>query len=173
MATDATGAQFTDLVKGTLMFDRSRSNARFNSPTFCAVCGNGWHEERNNWDWFVKLGYFLSTDNAGSHSVVVGFDNFKESRQVDNYQSGSGYRVYATKTYIADTPDKTIYPVIDGSSYINYTPLVAPSIGSDIRTYSLFANDQWRFNSRLSLNIGFRYDRNSSKDQGGVPVLKD
>ncbi len=173
MATDNTGAQFTDLVKGTLMFDRSRGNARFNSPTFCAVCGNGWHEERNNWDAFVKLGYFLSTDNAGSHSVVVGFDNFKESRQVDNYQSGSGYRVYATKTYIADTPDKTIYPVFDGTSYINYTPLVAPSVGSDIRTYSLFANDQWRFNNRLSLNLGFRYDRNSSKDQGGVPVLKD
>jgi len=176
MATDATGAQFTDLVKGTLMFDRSRNSARFNSPTFCAVCGSGWHEERNNWDAFVKLGYFLSTDKAGSHSIVVGFDNFKESRKVDNYQSGSGFRVYATKAYIADTPDKTIYPVIDtagNSSYINYTPLVAPSIGSDIRTYSLFANDQWRFNSRLSFNIGFRYDRNSSKDQGGVPVLKD
>ena len=46
--------------------------------------------------------------------------------KVDNYQSGSGYRVYATKTYIADTPDRTIYPVIDGSSYIQYTPLVAP-----------------------------------------------
>jgi outer membrane receptor for ferrienterochelin and colicin len=173
MATDDTGAQFTDLVKGTLMFDRSRGSARFNSPTFCAVCGSGWHEERNNWDAFVKLGYFLSTDKAGSHSIVVGFDNFKESRKVDNYQSGSGYRVYATKAYIATTPDATIYPVIDGSSYIQYTPLVAPSVGSDIRTYSLFANDQWRFSNRLSFNIGFRFDRNDSKDQGGVPVLKD
>jgi len=176
MATDNTGAQFTDLVKGTMMFDRSRGSARFNSPTFCAVCGNGWHEERNNWDAFIKLGYFLSTDKAGSHSIVVGFDNFKESRQVDNYQSGSGFRVYATKTYIATTPDATIYPVIDtagNSSYINYTPLVAPSVGSDIRTYSLFANDQWRFSNRLSFNIGFRFDRNNSKDQGGVPVLTD
>lgn len=173
MATDDTGAQFTDLVKGTLMFDRSRGSARFNSPTFCAVCGSGWHEERNNWDWFAKLGYFVSTDKLGSHSLVAGFDNFKESRKVDNFQSGSGYRVYATKTYIADTPDRTIYPVIDNNSYIQYTPLVAPSVGSDIRTYSLFANDQWRFNNRLSFNIGFRYDQNRSKDQGGVPVLKD
>jgi outer membrane receptor for ferrienterochelin and colicin len=173
MATDNTGSQFTDLVKGTLMFDRSRGNARFNSPTFCAVCGNGWHEERNNWDWFVKLGYFASTDKLGSHSLVLGFDNFKESRKVDNYQSGSGYRVYATKTYIADTSDRTIYPVIDGNSYIQYTPLVAPSVGSDIRTYSLFVNDQWRYNSRLTFNIGFRFDKNNSKDQGGVPVLED
>lgn len=173
MVTVNTGSQFTDLVKGTLMFDRSRGSARFNSPTFCAVCGKGWHEERNNWDWFAKLGYFLSTDKAGSHSMVLGFDNFKESRKVDNYQGGSGYRVYATKTYIADTPDRTIYPVMDGSSYIQYTPLVAPSVGSDIRTYSLFANDQWRFNKRLTFNIGFRYDQNRSKDQGGVPVLRD
>ena len=45
--------------------------------------------------------------------------------------------------------------------------------GSDIRTYSLFANDQWRYNARLSFNIGFRFDLNRSKDQGGVPVLKD
>jgi hypothetical protein len=173
MATDDTGSQFEDLVKGTLMFDRSRGSARFNSPTFCAVCGNGWHEERNNWDWFAKLGYFASTDKFGSHSMVMGFDNFKESRKVDNYQSGSGYRVYATRTFIADTPDKTIYPVIDGSSYIQYTPLVAPSVGSDIRTYSLFANDQWRYNAKLTFNIGFRFDKNNSKDQGGVPVLKD
>lgn len=173
MATDNTGAQFTDLVKGTMILDRSRGNARFNSPTFCAVCGNGWHEERNNWDWFTKLGYFLSTERTGSHSLVVGFDNFKESRKVDNYQSGSGFRVYATKTYIADTPDRTIYPVIDSSSYIQYSPLVAPSLGSDIRTYSAFANDQWRFNNRLTFNVGFRFDRNTSKDQGGVQVLRD
>ena len=173
MTTVDTGAIYTDLVRGTLMFDRSRGSARFNSPTFCAVCGKGWHEERNNWDWFTKFGYFLSTEKTGSHSLIFGFDNFKESRQVDNYQGGSGYRVYVTKTYIADTPDRTIYPVVDGSSYVQYTPLVEESVGSDIRTYSAFVNDQWRFNNKLSFNVGFRYDQNRSKDQGGVPVLRD
>lgn len=176
MVTVDTGSQFTDLVKGTLMFDRSRGSARFNSPTFCAVCGTGWHEERNNWDWFVKFGYFLSTSKTGSHSFVFGFDNFKESRKVDNYQGGSGYRVYVTKAYIGDTADKTLYPVVDtagNSSYIQYTPLVEPSKGSDIRTYSGFINDQWRLNNKLTFNAGFRFDLNRSKDQGGVPVLAD
>jgi len=173
MTTVDTGAIYTDLVRGTLMFDRSRGSARFNSSTFCAVCGNGWHEERNNWDAFAKFGYFLSTEKTGSHSLVFGLDNFKESRQVDNYQSGSGYRVYVTKTYIAETADRTIYPVVDGSSYVQYTPLVEPSVGSDIRTYSAFVNDQWRLNNRVSFNVGFRYDQNRSKDQGGVPVLRD
>jgi outer membrane receptor for ferrienterochelin and colicin len=173
MQTNNTGAQYTDLVKGTLMLDRSRGNARFNSPTFCAVCGNGWHEQRNNWDWFAKLGYFLSTDKTGSHSFVFGFDNFKESRKVDNFQEGSGYRIYVTRTIIDPGPDKTLYPVFDSNSYVEYDPLVAPSVGSDIRTYSAFANDQWRLNNKLSFNLGFRYDQNRSKDQGGVPVLRD
>jgi outer membrane receptor for ferrienterochelin and colicin len=177
MVTVDTGARDTDIVKGTLMFDRSRGSARFNSSTFCAVCApGGWHEERNNWDWFVKFGYFLSTTKTGSHSFVFGFDNFKESRMVDNYQSGSGYRVYVTRTLLADTPDRTIFPVVDtagNSSYMQYTPLVEPSKGSDIRTYSGFVNDQWRLNNRVSFNVGLRFDLNRSKDQGGVPVLKD
>ena len=46
-------------------------------------------------------------------------------------------------------------------------------MGSDIRTYSTFANDQWRLNNRVSFNLGARFDLNNSKDQGGVPVLKD
>jgi len=173
MQTNETGSQFMDLVKGTLMLDRSRGSARFNSPTFCAVCGTGWHEQRNNWDAFAKVGYFLSTTSAGSHNFVAGFDNFKESRMVDNYQEGSGYRIYVTTTIIDPGADKTIYPVFDNNSYIEYDPLVAPSVGSDIRTYSAFANDQWRLNSHLSFNLGFRYDQNRSKDQGGVPVLRD
>jgi outer membrane receptor for ferrienterochelin and colicin len=172
METIGTGAQYEDFVKGTMLIDRPTSG-RYNSPTFCAVCGKGWDELRNNWDWFLKLGYFLSTKNAGSHNVVAGFDNFKETRKVDNYQSGSGYRVNVTRTIIDPGPDKTLYPVVDKNSYLNWTPLVAESIGSDIRTYSAFVNDAWRLSDRLSFNVGFRYDRNSSKDQGGVPVVKD
>jgi len=173
MQTNNTGSVYTDLVKGTLMLDRSRGSARFNSPTFCAVCGNGWHEKRPNWDGFAKVGYFLSTSNAGSHNMVFGFDSFRESRQVDNYQEGSTYRVYVTKTIIDPAAAKAIYPVFDANSYIEYDPLVAPSVGSNIRTYSWFANDEWHLSSNLTFNLGFRFDLNRSKDQGGVQVLQD
>ena len=172
METLGTGAQFEDFVKGTMIIDRP-TGGRYNSPTFCAVCGKGWDETRNNWDWFLKLGYFLSTKNTGSHNFMMGFDNFKESRKVDNYQSGSGYRLNATRTIIDPGADKTLYPVVDKSSYLSWTPLVAESVGSDIRTYSAFVNDAWRLSDRLSFNIGFRYDKNVSKDQGGVLVVKD
>ena len=35
---EGSGSQYTDLIKGTLLLDRSRGNARYNSPTFCGVC---------------------------------------------------------------------------------------------------------------------------------------
>ncbi len=166
-----TGSQYTDLVKGTPIWDRSRSSARFNSPTFCAVCGSG-IEQRDNWNGFVKANYFLSTKSTGSHNFVAGFDMYKEMRKNDNYQSGSSFRIQATSTIING---QSVYPVLrgDGTTYIDYLPLVGPTKGNDIRTYSVFLNDEWRFNNRFTFNIGARYDRNHSKDQAGTEVVKD
>ena len=33
------GSRFTDIERGTMIQDRPRDSARWNSPTFCAVCG--------------------------------------------------------------------------------------------------------------------------------------
>ena len=166
-----TGSQYTDLVRGTPIWDRSRSSARFNSPTFCAVCGSG-IELRNNWNAFLKANYFLSTSRLGSHNVVAGMDVYKEMRKNDNYQSGSNFRVQATRTLIDGT---SIYPVFQTgtTTYVDFLPLVSETKGNDIRTYSVFLNDTWRLNGRLTLNLGARYDRNKSKDQGGNQVVKD
>src|SRR5258708_40374591 len=99
-----TGSRFTDLTRGTPISDRSKTigtaNPVFNSPTFCAVCGGGWLEHRDNWDWFVKGTYFLSTGRTGTHSLAVGFDNFKASRNKDNSPSGSQYTISASSTII-------------------------------------------------------------------------
>jgi len=179
-ATMDTGSQFSDRIKGTLISDRSRlvgtSNPTFNSPTFCAVCydstGVGWLEHRDNWDWYVKLSYFLSTQKTGSHNFAFGFDNFKEWRKNNNWQSGSAYSVSATSAIIDGT---NIYPVFknDNTTFIDWTPLVKETVGNDIRTYSAYANDSWRFNNRLSFNIGARFDINRSSDQAGTSVVKD
>jgi len=177
-ATMDTGSRYTDLVKGTPISDRSRTigtdNPRFNSPTFCAVCGGGWLELRNNWDWFVKLSYFLSTGTAGSHNLVFGFDNFKEWRKNNNWQSGSQFNISATKA-IYDAASGNIYPVFqnDGTTFVNWLPILQLTVGNDIRTYSAYANDSWRLNNRLSFNVGARFDLNRSKDQSGLAVVKD
>jgi len=173
MVTTGTGSRFSDLVRGTPIWDRSRGQARFNSPTFCNVCGGGWLEHRDNWDAFGKVNYFLSTGNAGSHNLVGGFDRFREQRKNNNWQSGSTYRVQSTSAII--DPSGAIFPIFNtnNSTYIEYQPLVADSVGNEIRTYSGFINDAWRYNRRLSFNLGFRYDRNNSSDQTGLPVVKD
>jgi outer membrane receptor for ferrienterochelin and colicin len=174
--TTNVGSRFTDLVKGTYISDRQlvvgTASPRFNSPTFCAVCGGGWLEHRDNRDWFVKGSYFLSTENAGSHNLVAGFDDFKEWRKNDNWQSGSEYNIAATTTIIDGS---TIYPIFrnDNTTFINYLPILERSVGNDIRTYSVYANDTWRYNNGLTFNIGARIDRNHSKDQSGTSVVRD
>ena len=185
------GARFTDIERGTMILDRSRSSARWNSPTFCAVCGLTEEqiaagelneEKRANQNVIVKASYFLSTTSAGSHNVVAGFDAFEDSRQNDNYQSGSGFRLNASDTiFRGEGANLTLYPVVrpgtsdrdTSASYILYTPLLESSRGSELRTYSAFFNDAWRFNRHFTFNLGVRWDKTDEKDQAGNAVSDD
>ena len=162
------GSQYTDPIKGTLLIDNT-TGARFNSPTFCGVCGD---EKRDNRNFLVKGTYFLSTQKTGAHNIVGGFDMFDDQRLVNNHQSGSDYRVYLTKTVIVGN---TIYPVFnnDTSTYIMWNPILQDAKTAQFRTYSGYVNDQWRFNNNFTFNVGLRWDKNAGKDSNGVEVVKD
>jgi outer membrane receptor for ferrienterochelin and colicin len=164
------GSQFTDPIKGTLLIDNVTSG-RFNSPTFCGVCGD---EKRDNRNFLVKGSYFLSTQKTGAHNLVFGYDMFDDQRFVNNHQSGSDYRVYLTKTII-DPATNVIYPVFnnDTTSYIMWNPILQPAKTARFRTYSMYVNDAWRFTNNLSLNLGVRFDKNAGRDSNGVEVVKD
>lgn len=162
------GATSTDPIDGTLVLDVARGT-RYWSPTFCAVCGPD--EERNNENVVLKGTYFLSTRRAGSHSVVFGYDTFNDIRIADNHQSGSDFRVLGTTSIIRGSD---VYPQwLPGSTTIQWNPIVAASLGTDFRTHSLFVNDTWRLNSRLSVNLGLRWDRNSGRDSADNMVADD
>jgi len=161
------GSPYTDLIKGTIIRDKSRSNARYNSPTFCGVCDP---ETRDNRDYLAKGTWFLSTGALGSHNIVFGYDNFAGQRKANNYQSGSNYRVFASNTIITNND---LYPVIDGNSYVYYTPISDLSKGTDTLTHSIFVNDSWRLNERLSFNLGVRWDKNHAKDSNEVVRADD
>ena len=161
------GSPYKDLIQGTLMRDLSRGRARYNSPTFCGVCDP---ESRDNRDFLVKGTWFLSTGALGSHNIVAGYDNFAGQRKANNYQSGSNYRVFTTTTIFANND---IYPVMDGNSYIYYTPITNLSKGTDALTHSVFLNDSWRVNDRLSVNLGVRWDKNHAQDSNGVVRADD
>lgn len=180
------GARFTDIERGTMILDRSRDSVRWNSPTFCAVCGltpeqiaagelN--EEKRNNQNAIVKGSYFLSTTGFGSHNMVFGFDAFEDSRKNNNWQSGSGYRLFANNTIFRG---ENLFPVVlpgtsdrdTAGAFIRWTPIFESTQGSRLRTYSAFFNDAWRLN-KWSFNVGVRWDRTDEKDQAGNRVSDD
>jgi hypothetical protein len=164
------GAPTTDLIQGTLLLDRQRGSTRYWSPTFCGVCDP---EKRDNAEVFAKGTYFLSTKNGGSHNMIFGYDLFNDKRFANNHQSGSDYRIIGTTSNIL--PDGSIVPVFlpDGSTVVQWNPIPLGSEGTNFRTHSLFYNDNWRVGSRLTANVGIRYDRNNGADSAGRLVAKD
>ena len=166
------GAPTTDLIDGTLMIDNARG-LRFWSPTFCGVCDP---EQRDNQDIYGKASYFLSTSHTGSHNLTFGGDAFNDRRFANNHQSGSDYRIYNTGTILRGSGDDVVvYPqsLSDSSTFIQFNPIPIASRGSNFRTFSGFANDAWRVNSRLTANLGVRYDKNRGEDQQGKIVTRD
>jgi outer membrane receptor protein involved in Fe transport len=166
------GSPYTDLIKGTLLLDRARGG-RYWSPTFCGVCDP---EKRDNDNENIKGTYFKSTRGGGSHQMVFGYDTFNDKRFANNHQSGSDYRINGTTTIIRGTgADAVIYPqwLPGASTILQFNPIATSSLGTNFRTHSLFYNDQWRMNPRLTLNLGLRYDHNHGDDSAGNVVAKD
>jgi len=163
------GSRVNELIGGTAVLIQDQGFGQMYAPIFCAVCpGSG--EERNNDDYLVKGTWFLSTKSLGSHNVVLGFDDFGAQRKSNNWQSGSSWLLYPTSVRYEGG---SLYPVVDSSSYLVYAPIPEISRGSDIRTLSLFVNDTWRLNDRLSFNVGLRWDKNDATDASGATTAKD
>jgi hypothetical protein len=168
------GANTKDLINGTMIFDLSR-NFRFWSPTFCSGSTCDGDEQRNNSDVIVKGSYFLSGKSFGSQDLVFGYDRFNDNILANTHASGSDYRIRATGAILQGT---TIYPqFIPGtastSTQIEYDPILVMSKGSNLRTHSLFINDNWRLNNHVSFNLGARLDKNRATDGGGQNVGDD
>jgi hypothetical protein len=158
------GSRETDIIFGTLVIDQQR-NQRYWSPTFCGGCGA---EHRDNNEVIFKGTYFLSSRNHGSHDIVAGYDRYHDHRQANNFQSGSGFRILGTSSIVRGTD---VFPVFQtGLTAIWQTPILQESEGTDLRTHSLFLNDEWRYNGRVTLNLGIRWDKNKGEDAAGRPV---
>jgi len=170
MTLSDVGSQATTLAgAGTPIWDRSRSSARFNSPTGCAVCP-GSEDQRDNQNLVAKLWFSRPTRSSGTHDVTVGVDLFEERRRNNSYQSGSGFRVLATRSVVGSGQ---VYPVFlaDRTTWIYWTPILKNAVGNRLRTTSLFVADTWRMNRRVTVRLGARYDRNADADSLGVAVV--
>ena len=165
------GASDVSLEGGTPIWDRSRSDARFNSPQGCAIC-QGSEDERRNQDIGANLWMSFPSTRTGSHAITAGIDVFQDSRRTNAYQSGSSYRVRATRSIIAGG---TIYPVFlpDRTTWIYWQPIVADSRGNDLRTYSAHVSDAWRPSGRLTVTAGLRFDFSDDRDSAGAQAVQD
>ena len=164
------GATTRDRIKGTLVLDLQR-NWRFWSPTFCSgsVCDGD--EQRNNENVILKGSYFLSNSAYGTHQVVFGYDYFNDNIIANTHSSGSDYRIRGTSSIVRGDQ---IFPVlVPGSTTLDRNPIEALSLGSNLRVHSLFANDTWRLNERVTLNVGLRADKNDATDGDGKTVGND
>ena len=147
LRVSGSGSSDTSLPAGTPIWDRSRSDARFNSATGCAVC-DGAADDRGSQDFAVKASFTPSIRRGGTHDFTAGLDVFQETRQTNAYQSGSGYRVRATRSVVQGTD---VYPVFlaDRTTWIYWTPILTGSTGNDLRTYSAYVSDTWRMSGGL------------------------
>ena len=165
------GAQDTSLEGGTPIWDRSRSDARFNSPQGCAICP-GSEDDRRSQDAGVNVWLSWPSTRTGSHTIMAGVDLFEDSRRTNAYQSGSGYRVRATRSVLAGG---TIYPVFlpDRTTWIYALPITEGSQGNSLRTYSAYVSDAWRPSGRLTITAGLRFDLNDDRDSAGARAVQD
>ena len=142
-----------------------------NAPLFCGSCGP---ELRNNKEWEVKGRYFLGTKSLGTHNMVVGYDDWAEQRLSNNYQSTTNFRYDVRGAPPVQQPDGTIkIQLTSNTDRFNYFPVAFASLGSNLKTTSVFANDKWDLNQHVSLNLGARYDKNDAVDSAGHGVSKD
>lgn len=159
------GGRFTDPIQGTWVQD---STARWNAPVFCGVCTP---ETRDNESITAKATYFFNTRSLGTHNIVVGGEDYAETRGVNNYQSASQYQVISTGTAVFHNGHP--YPRFDSATRLQYRPILQLSRGSDMQTRSYFVNDKWDLNSHWSFNVGVRYDKNNAVDASGNLVSDD
>ena len=99
-------------------------------------------------------------------------DVFQETRQTNAYQSGSGYRVRATRAVVQGAD---VYPVFlaDRTTWIYWTPILTGSTGNDLRTYSAYVSDTWRMSSTFTLRAGLRFDFGDDRNSIGTVAARD
>ncbi len=164
------GSNATDFIGGTTLIDLQNSAATYHTPYFCGFCRD---EERNNESLLAKGSYFVSTENAGSHDIVIGYDSFSDLTASENHQSPTGFQVWGDTTIQREGAPE-LFPVITpGVAWVQWWPIFNPTQGADFTTDSFFANDRWQLNDKWSFNIGVRFDENDGKNSAGAAVAKD
>ena len=131
-------------------------------------------EDRDNDQLTGSVSYFGSRPGLGTHDVKAGVEVFSLVLRGGNSQSSTGYLFNTDYASVAGRPltDSTgrVVPVwIPGATTVGNT---LPTRGAelDITTTSLYLQDRWTL-SRLTLDLGLRYEHVASEATGGAPSI--
>jgi outer membrane receptor for ferrienterochelin and colicin len=154
-------------VSGSPIWDLLES-VSFNDHWFD---GAGPDIERNNENYYAKASWFFS--GAGTHDLVFGYDYFDDTTNENNKQTASGFFFATVVPQNYDEPGNPYLVAENFGGYVGWGDVLEDSVGSHSETTSLYANDTWRINDKLTVNLGLRYDKNDASDQGGLKNIDD
>ena len=109
----------------------------------------------------------------GSHQVKMGF-NYRYGRNIDdqNNQTGGVFSFGNRATAFMDDPGEGLAEMLlgfVGSASINDADI----LDRRLDYFGMFIQDDFRVSSKLTLNLGLRYDKNDGVDGGGSTVADD
>jgi hypothetical protein len=164
------GGETSDFGLGTPIWDLYYG-AIYHAPLFCGA-PNCIDEQRNNDNLQLKGSYFMATESMGTHDIVFGYDTFSDIRIADNWQSASGY-IFAPLVPSIVSGQEVFAQAMPYAAWIIWGSVLEGSQGTDFETSSLFVNDTWRLNDRMTIGLGLRYDKNDGTDAGGLKTVDD
>jgi len=133
--------------------------------------GAGTPGERDNENFYAKASWFIS--GGGTHDLVFGYDYFDDQNTENNRQMASGFAFLPFVEQDYSTPGSPLVVIEPYGGYIAWGDVLQESVGSHVETTSLYVNDTWRINDKLTLNLGLRYDKNDATDQAGLKTVDD
>jgi hypothetical protein len=129
-------------------------------------------ENRDNHQVTGSLAYLLSTKRSGSHDLQGGVEHFVSTAVGGNSQSSTGY------VFVTDYLAQSGKPVVDSAG--SPIPVFVPGVSQvwnfvatrgatlDLKTTSLYFQDQWMATPRLTMDLGARVEVVRGAATGGI-----
>jgi hypothetical protein len=132
-------------------------------------------EDRNNRQFTGSLSYTLSTKKIGTHDFKGGGEYYRSTRIGGNSQSSTNYVFQTDYLVSGGTPvyDASGVPIPVWTPGLSRVQNWLPTVGAiiNINTSSLYLQDHWVATSRLSLDLGTRFEMVRGRATGDiVPV---
>jgi hypothetical protein len=160
------GGTLTDIMESPII--GLSELVHYNAPYFDATDP----ESRNNQQLFGTASYSASW--AGRHDLKAGLEWFRSTRTGGNSQSATNFVFdadYATDPVtgdpLFDAGGRLIPTFVFGETLLeNWLPIRGARNDTDVT--SLFLQDHWAVNSKLSFDLGVRFEAARSEATGGI-----